>query len=234
MIKVGCCGFPGGMKPYFKEFEVVEVQKTFYKLPRIETAAKWRDQAPANFEFTLKASQLITHEPTSPTYRKAGIKLSLEDKDKYGSFKPTENVLLAWDETKKISKALEAKIVIFQCPVSFKPTKENLKNLRDFFQTIDREGLLCAWEPRGEWRDDEIASLCKELDLIHCVDPFLREPLGGGIRYYRLHGGPGYRHKYTDDELEELRKKCWGETYCMFNNIAMHEDALRFKEMIQR
>lgn len=234
MIKVGCCGFPGGMQLYSKEFEVVEVQRTFYKLPRIETAAKWHAQAPTGFEFTLKAPQLITHEPTSPTYRKAGIKLSSEDKDKYGSFKPTENVQMAWDETRKICKALEAKIVIFQCPASFKPTRENIQNLREFFHTIDRKGLLCAWEPRGEWKDDEIASLCRELDLIHCVDPFLSDPLRGEIRYYRLHGGPGYRHKYTDDELEELRKKCWGETYCMFNNITMHEDALRFKEMIQR
>ena len=36
-LKVGCCGFPGGMKSYFEEFKLVEVQTTFYNLPKVET-----------------------------------------------------------------------------------------------------------------------------------------------------------------------------------------------------
>jgi len=54
-VKVGCCGFSGGMRNYFGHFRLVEVQQTFYKLPKLETALKWRSQAPADFEFTLKA-----------------------------------------------------------------------------------------------------------------------------------------------------------------------------------
>ncbi len=67
-VKVGCCGFPGGMKKYFSQFRLVEVQQTFYKMPRLKTAQKWRQEAPSDFEFTLKAWQLITHSPTSATY----------------------------------------------------------------------------------------------------------------------------------------------------------------------
>jgi len=116
MIKVGCCGFAGGMANYFKKFEVVEVQQTFYKLPRIETARKWRSMAPSDFEFTMKAWQVITHPASSPTYRKAGI----EAKQNYGFFKPNEDVMQAWDAKKEIAKELKASIVIFQCPASFK------------------------------------------------------------------------------------------------------------------
>ncbi|NIN51751.1 MAG: DUF72 domain-containing protein, partial [Nitrososphaeria archaeon] len=72
-VKVGCCGFPGSRKGYFNDFNLVEIQQTFYKMPRLETAQRWRQEAPNEFEFTLKAWQLITHPPTSPTYRKAGI-----------------------------------------------------------------------------------------------------------------------------------------------------------------
>jgi len=46
-VKVGCCGFPRGMKHYFSQFRLVEVQQTFYKPPQVETALKWRQQAPA-------------------------------------------------------------------------------------------------------------------------------------------------------------------------------------------
>ena len=68
-VKVGCCGFPRGMKDYFSHFRLVEVQQTLYKMPKLETALRWRQQAPSDFEFTLKAWQLITHPATSPTYR---------------------------------------------------------------------------------------------------------------------------------------------------------------------
>ena len=52
MVKVGCCGFPGGRQNYFSRFRLVEVQQTFYKLPRLATAVGWRQQAPPGFEFT--------------------------------------------------------------------------------------------------------------------------------------------------------------------------------------
>ena len=82
-IKVGCCGFSSSRKDYFSQFKLVEVQQTFYKMPRLETALRWRGEVPADFEFTLKAWQLITHPPTSPPYRKAGIKLLLGAEEHY-------------------------------------------------------------------------------------------------------------------------------------------------------
>lgn len=61
-IKIGCCGFAMGQQEYFRQFQVVEIQNTFYRLPRLATAEKWRRAAPPSFEFTMKAWQLITHE----------------------------------------------------------------------------------------------------------------------------------------------------------------------------
>jgi uncharacterized protein YecE (DUF72 family) len=61
-MKTGCCGFPKARKVYYDSFKVVEVQQTFYQPPALKTIEKWRAQAPGDFEFTLKAWQLITHE----------------------------------------------------------------------------------------------------------------------------------------------------------------------------
>jgi len=234
MVKVGCCGFAVARARYYENFEVLEIQKTFYQFPRLGTVLKWREEAPKVFEFTLKAPQLITHLPSSPTYRKLGYSIPDKQKPYYGFFKPTDMVFEAWEKTQKIAQLLEAKIVIFQMPPSFQPTVENKRNMKKFFRKIKRQGLRLVWEPRGKWEGKEIRSLCSELGLVHCVDPFKAEAVAGEFVYFRLHGMSGYRYRYTDRDLRKLKVKCKEkkEIYCMFNNIYMFEDASRFKKMV--
>jgi len=231
MVKIGCCGFPKGMRHYFSHFRLAEVQQTFYKPPQVDTALRWREQAASDFEFTLKAWQLITHPPSSPTYRKAGLGIPKEKEASYGFFQPTEEVMAAWRSTREIAEALRAKVIVFQCPPSFGEEAHNVENMRSFFTALERE-FLFVWEPRGKWSDEGIRALCQELDLVHCVDPFQREPLYGEVKYFRLHGGPGYRHRYTDEELGWLGHR-WKEGYFLFNNLSMYDDALRFEGMVK-
>ncbi|MFQ6096276.1 MAG: DUF72 domain-containing protein [Armatimonadota bacterium] len=233
-VKVGCCGFALRQAEYFATFPVIEVQQTFYKPPREATAQRWREAAPLDFEFTLKAWQLITHEPTSPTYRKARLRIPDEERGLYGSFRPTDEVLAAWEATRGIAQILRARVVVFQCPARFTPTDEHVGDLRRFFQRIERGGLALAWEPRGAWDAGLVRGLCEDLDLVHCVDPFQVEPVAGRLRYFRLHGIGGYRHKYDDDELRQLKRWCArpGPTYCLFNNVAMAEDARRMMAVL--
>lgn len=235
MIKIGCCGFQGKRKEYFKEFNVVEIQQTFYKLPMLETAKKWKNEAPSNFEYTIKAWQLITHKASSPTYRKAGIKIEEDKKDRYGFFRPTKEVFEAWEKCKEFAKELEAKIVIFQCPSSFKENEENIKNIKQFFSSIEKN-FLYAWEPRGEWNKEKIMEICKEYDLIHCVDPFKNESYYGKIKYYRLHGIGGYNYDYSMDELKKLLEICKKNknVYCLFNNTKMLKNAKEFKKLVEK
>jgi len=227
-ILVGCCGFPRARSEYYRTLPLAEVQQTFYRPPELATAQRWRAEAPPDFCFTLKAWQLITHEPSSPTYRKA--RLNLEGPaEHYGSFRPTDEVMAAWERIRQIALALQAPIVLFQCPASFTPTDVHIENLRRFFRGITRSGLICAWEPRGPWPVELVGSLCAELDLIHAVDPFVSRPATLGTAYFRLHGITGYRYRFTDDDLRQLLAWCRGYklVYCLFNNVSMWEDALR-------
>ncbi len=233
-IRVGCCGFPKAKGTYFQRFRLVEVQQTFYQPPQLRTLQRWREEAPEGFEFTLKAWQLITHTPTSPTYRRLRTPIPAEARERYGAFRPTEEVFAAWETTRQCAQALQARLVVFQCPASFTPTDEHLANLRAFFSRIERGDLRLAWEPRGRWEDGTIRRLCQELDLVHCVDPFERLPVHGDLVYFRLHGRGGYRYRYTDEELAQLREWCatGKETYVLFNNVSMWEDALRFQALL--
>lgn len=217
-------------------FPVAEVQQTFYQPPQLKTLERWRAEVPADFEFTLKAWQLITHAPSSPTYRRLSAKLDRTHLQDAGFFRPTEIVDFAWRTTLDCAKALKADKVLFQCPASFLPTAANLDNLTRFFGSRDRIGLTFLWEPRGAWGYELISELCDQLDLIHVVDPFKNECVTSGLKYYRLHGIGGYRYQYSDEELERLREigGAEGETYVMFNNSKLLEDGLRFKRIIEQ
>ncbi len=233
-IRVGCCGFRKARATYYAHFDLVEIQQTFYHPPQPSTVQRWRQEAPEGFEFTLKAWQLITHSPSSPTYRRLRLTIPEEATGHYGAFRPTDEVFAAWETTRQQAEALEARIVVFQCPASFTPTPEHQANMRAFFSQIERGDLRFAWEPRGRWSDDQIRTLCQELDLIHCVDPFDRLPVYGDLLYFRLHGRGGYRYTYTDEDLARLNDWCQAarEVYVLFNNVSMWEDALRFRERI--
>jgi hypothetical protein len=152
IIKVGCCSFTVARPKYFQTFLVVEIQQSFYQPPKQDTVKRWRDKAPADFEFTLKACQLITHEASSPTYRRLKEPLSQKQRGQVGSFRATEVVRWAWETTLQMARLLVADKVVFQCPASFVPTNENMERMREFFSNINREGVTCIWEPRGSGR----------------------------------------------------------------------------------
>lgn len=234
ITKVGCCGFSVARQKYFETFSLVEIQQTFYQPPQYDTVERWRQEAPADFEFALKAWQLITHEVSSPTYRRLKMRLPERQMSQVGSFRWSDPVRRAWETTLKIARLLHADKLVFQCPASFAPTDENKDRMSEFFNRIDRGSVTCIWEPRGKWQDGEISELCSELELVHCVDPLKDDCVTGGLRYYRLHGTTGYRHQYADRELHDLAQHCAkaAPTYFLFNNVSMWQDAIRFKELL--
>ena len=234
-IKIGTCGFRSNKIEYAKLLSSVEIQQTFYQPPQIKTLERWRAEMPADFEFTIKAWQIIKHEAKSPTYRRLKRSLTETEKEEAGYFKPTAIVREAWETTLACAKALKAKTILFQCPASFKPYTENLENLEKFFSTIKRGKLNLVWEPRGVWSDKLVKDICERFDLWHVVDPLDKITVTPDKCYYRLHGRTGWRYKYEEDELEELvsllpKNK---RSYVFFNNIYMTEDALTFQEILK-
>ena len=233
-IKIGTCGFRTTKEEYAKQLSVVEVQHTFYQPPQIKTLEGWREEVPADFEFALKAWQLITHEAKSPTFKRLKKILTETERAEAGYFKPTAIVAEAWETTLACAKALQAKTILFQCPASFKQTRENINNLEKFFASIRRGNLNFAWEPRGDWDGKTVKSICENLDLWHAVDPFAKMTETPDKCYYRLHGRGGFRYKYEEDELAELAAMLPADniSYVFFNNRYMLEDALLFQSLL--
>lgn len=243
-IKIGCCGwgyfrakdFHGAdwrakyksvLQAYAALFPTVEINSTFYRIPKLQTAEKWREQADAvnkKFEFSVKCNQMVTHRIR---FGKASVAVFKRMKD--------------------ICKALRARIMLLQSPASFKPTKENITRMADFFAGINRRGLVLVWEPRGQWHSqpEQIKKVCKKFKLIECVDPFRNELLCTGkekIAYFRLHGfglTSMYNYKFSKIELNELKEKIKAlkgikSVYTMFNNRYMYENALQFAKIMEK
>ncbi|MCS7240009.1 MAG: DUF72 domain-containing protein [Candidatus Bipolaricaulota bacterium] len=240
-IRVGCCGW-SALRPqdfgehewqkkykhrlqlYAAHFSLVEVNSTFYKLPRLSTAAQWRalvDEVNLGFEFTVKVHQDVTH-----TARFRG-----------------ETARKSFAKSAEIAQALGAKILLLQCPASFGPTEENRQALHQFLAETKRENFIIVWEPRGAWEKEPqmVKDICEEHEIIHCTDPFRWLPMTEGkMAYLRLHGSPPgekmYRYTYTDQDLfwllERIRKLNVPLVYVLFNNDTMANDARRFLALL--
>ncbi len=235
---IGCCGWAGSQPQYFSQFPVIEIQSTFYHPPAARVAARWREIAPTDFVFCMKAWQLITHACSSPTYRRLRQPIDPQRRESCGSFQDTPEVWQAWMKTLEIAEIVRAAIVLFQCPASFQPTKTNIRNLSRFFKKIGPQAFRLAWEPRGHWPPDLIGHLCAKHGLIHCVDPLVDRSVHGDILYWRLHGKGTYSYRYTDEDLAGLKRQLrlaqsTHPAYILFNNISMKEDAERFERLLK-
>lgn len=127
-VLVGTCGFAEARSRTFRDFDLVEVQETFYQPPGTGTVIRWRNAAPRAFVFSLKPWQIITHEAPSPTYRRLKEPLGDADLARAGNFRWNGVTRMAWARTRAIADALGAKAVLFN----------NLSMARDARRFIER------------------------------------------------------------------------------------------------
>ncbi|MGQ9718338.1 MAG: DUF72 domain-containing protein [Nitrososphaerales archaeon] len=155
--------------------------------------------------------------------------------------KPNEQNFECWDNTVKVCKALDAKVCVVQLPPSFKCNEVNARNMVDFFTSVDKPLSIAIEVRHGSWYDNPnvLKHSLESIYAIHVVDPLIRRPvMKSKTGYYRLHGlgkKLDYRYQYSDDELLWFLKEVRGigckESFAMFNNMAMCEDATRFRRL---
>ncbi|WP_297093326.1 DUF72 domain-containing protein [Thermococcus sp.] len=238
MIRVGTCGFCESHSKYYRDFDAIEIQGTFYRVLQEKTLERWREEAPEGFVFSIKAFQGVTHPPNSPTWRRSNVK---PPKDA-GFLRPNSEVLHFWRLTLREAEILGARFILIQLPRSFKEGEESFANAEKFFEMIERGEFEIAVELRG-WSEKGVKRFVREFDVIDVTDPLVRVPLHEGeANYYRLHGRYEngrivYSHAYSDEELEKIRERVLGwnisESFVFFNNSAMCRDAKRFRERIK-
>lgn len=228
--KAGCGGFPVARKRYFAALGVVEIDSSFFNLPKPATAETWRLEAPKGFDFALRAWQLITHPGDSPSYSRTRAAIAPKRKAFCGHFKPTPEISRAWEATRDTAKALGARFIVFETPASFYPDSNHLRDLYRFFQEQDRGAFSCVWHPKSkEWKDKLVAKVCSDLEIIAAAQPLEGRPGCGNLNYVRL---PEAEAGYSDAQLRRVRQACLGKpSYVVFRNRAAWDDARRYQEL---
>ena len=236
-VRIGLCGFTMAMEDYGLYFPVVEVQQTFYDPPRDEVMQRWRAATGPTLEYTMKVWQLVTHAASSPTYRRMKRPLAMGAAP--GFFRDSPAVAEGWERSVQCATVLKATALLFQCPASFAPERENVDAMRRFFERITRPAARLLWEPRGpRWVAERslALSLCRDLGLVHVVDPFVTAPDPQQPVYWRLHGPAGPRSSYSEEHLQQLhdmlrRVRDKTPPYVMFNNMPRVGDAKAFAHL---
>ena len=116
---------------YAERLPTVEINNTFYRMPRRSVIAAWREQVPAGFRFVIKASRRISHI------------LRLKD-----CAEPADYLFSACAE---LGECLGA--VLVQLPPHF---RADLARLQQFLDLVPAT-IPIAFEFRHEsWRDDAV------------------------------------------------------------------------------
>ena len=215
MLRAGCGAFPVAHSTYFAALDTLEAGGPGGRLPRPETAERWRREAPSGFVFSVRCAGGVAEE----------------------RFRPTDAVRQAWSDTLRVASALDARFVVFETPAVFHPSAAHLQDFYAFFRSMERGEKLLVWQPARGWGASLVRRVCGDLRLILAVDPIIDEPAAGAVNYFRLRGaGPGRKawrgHRYTDEELRRIANSAGGTpTYAYFLTADMWEDARRLSLM---
>lgn len=220
---IGCSGFnyphwKGNFYPedlqqkkwlqhYCTIFKTVELNVTFYRLPKESTFDKWHAETPEDFAFSLKGSRFITH-----------IKKLLD---------PEASLKLFFKNAMRLKEKLM--IVLWQLPPGFKSDSARLKTFLDLLEPYP---VRHAFEFRNEsWITEETVDMCRERNVALCLAdwPVFAErlPSTANYIYIRRHGHAGdYSGCYSAEFLKRDGKQIKGyleqkkDVYIYFNNDA--------------
>jgi len=182
---------------YAGKFPTVEINNTFYRLPKEGVLQSWASQVPESFTFAIKASQRITHFARIKPEAASAVEFLLNN-----------------------TAALAGKLgpILFQLPPNM---KADIDRLRGFLAMLPA-GRKYTIEFREEsWFTDDVYALLRERDIPMCVidQPDFSSPVVATASwgYVRLH-----RFDYDASALAQWWKtigsQSWTDAYVYFKH----------------
>ncbi|PYO47850.1 MAG: DUF72 domain-containing protein [Gemmatimonadetes bacterium] len=182
---------------YASKFPTVEINNTFYRLPRENVLRDWAAQVPETFTFALKASQRITH---------------------YARLKEESASLV--DFLLKNTATLGDRLgpILFQLPPNM---KKDVNRFRGFLGLLPFDRRYAFEFRHDSWFDDEVYSALRERDIAMCIAeqddftcPVICTSTWGYLRLHKL--------DYNAGELVDWAKRVvgqqWNEAYVFFKH----------------
>jgi uncharacterized protein YecE (DUF72 family) len=193
------------LKLYAERFAAVEVNTTFYRLPKREAVAAWVDQTPTGFTFAVKASRYLTH-----------VKRLRDVGDGIERF---------YERIEPLRDAGRLGPVLWQLPATFHRDDERLETWLQALPTGRHtiEFRHPSWFARPVL--DALAGHGVALTIgDHPQRPFQTHDATAPWRYIRFHYGTrGRNGNYSAAEIDTWARRiaAWrrtGEVFAFFNN----------------
>lgn len=189
---------------YTQSFDTVELNNTFYHLPKEESLKRWHKLAPKNFLYAVKASRYITH-----------IK-KLKD--------VSEELIRFLDLAALLGKKLGP--ILYQLPPSL---HKDINRLESFIKLLPKKQPAVFEFRHSSWYSEDTYQLLKRFGVGFCIHdlPGNESPrvITGDIIYVRFHGTTGrYSGCYSKSMLANFAKwlkdhaKDVRSIYVYFNN----------------
>jgi uncharacterized protein YecE (DUF72 family) len=168
---------------YADEFDTVEINNSFYRLPKPETFEAWRKQAPPGFCYAVKANRYLTQAK------------KLKDCEE-----PIERMMTSFNALKP---ALGP--ILYQLPPRF---RINLERLESFLELTPKDVTNVFEFREPSWYTDETFALLERHGAGFCAHDMpgskSRNIAVGPVAYLRFHGGEGkYWGRYSDECLRD-------------------------------
>jgi uncharacterized protein YecE (DUF72 family) len=190
---------------YAGQFDTVEVNATFYRLPKREVVANWVEASPPGFLFAVKMSRYITH-----------LKRLLDLDAGVGRF---------YERIDPLVRSPKLGPVLWQLPGNFRRDDERLGGALAQLPP----GRHCFEFRHESWFVTEVYELLRAHGAALVIGddprrPFQTHELTADWTYVRFHhGSRGRRGNYSESELEEWARRIerWRrehEVYAYFNN----------------
>lgn len=211
---------------YTQKFNTVELNVTFYRLPRESMFKGWYERTPGDFSFVVKGSRFITH-----------IKRLKECE---------EPLKLFLDRVKFLKEKLSC--ILWQLPPKFKADEERLISFIKLLKVQKKYRQVFEFRNKS-WYKDSIFEILKEHNMALCIadwPEFSRQgPVVADFVYLRRHGVGAHLYGgcYTSRHLKRDAKMLnpWLEegrdVYIYFNNDAhgyAPENALFLKKLLKK
>ncbi len=199
------------LRYYASQFPIVEVDASYYYLPREDQAGLWVERTPPDFVFNVKAFSLLTGHPT----RRNAIPPELADEIDpehreaqrvYANHLSSDGVAEIWrrfhDALLPLDSAGKLGAVLMQYPEWFTPRRANREELRSLRDRLPGYRLCVelrnrTWLEEGADRERTLRFLADEGLPLVCVDmpqgfrsslPPLAEVTDPGLAVVRFHG----------------------------------------------
>jgi uncharacterized protein YecE (DUF72 family) len=192
---------------YAQHYKTVEINATFYRYFAPTVFARWRDETPDDFRFTLKGPRDISH-----------IK-RLNNID--------EELTRFLDSIQDLQSKLD--LLLWQFPPSFKyDTDDSKEKLVQFIKHLPQTIKSVVEFRHQSWFNEELYALLNTYNVGFVMNDSSRfqaaERVTGDLAYIRFHGPMQlYASLYTIPQLEAWAKKIQGwlryhDVYIYFNN----------------